>query len=89
MFADGGEVRDVRGATDLNEDANGGLLRGPGTGTSDCIAAINRQNGDPIRLSNGEYIIPADVVRKKGKAFFDEMIDKHHKPVRGSAIRRS
>lgn len=89
MFADGGQVRDVRGATDRNEDGNGGKLSGPGTGTSDSIRAINTSTGDPIRLSNGEYIIPADVVRKKGKAFFDQMVDKHHKPVRSSAIRRS
>jgi hypothetical protein len=89
MFADGGQVRDVRGAIDRNEDRNGGLLRGPGTGTSDSIPAVNRGNGDPIRLSNGEYIIPADVVREKGKQFFDDMVDKHHKPARRTALRRS
>ena len=38
--------------------ATGGLIRGPGTGTSDSIPAL---------LSNGEYVIRAAAVRKLGK----------------------
>lgn len=49
-----------------------GLLRGPGTETSDSI---------PAMLSKGEYVIPADVVRRKGIDFFDKLLDKHHVPV--------
>lgn len=37
--------------------ASGGLVRGPGTGTSDSISA---------NLSNGEYVLKADAVRQIG-----------------------
>lgn len=53
--------------------ADGGEVNGPGTGTSDSI---------PARLSDGEYVVPADVVRAKGTEFFDKLLDKHHKPVK-------
>jgi len=52
--------------------ADGGPVEGPGTETSDSI---------PARLSDGEYVIPADVVKKKGTEFFDKLLDKHHTPV--------
>jgi len=42
--------------------ASGGLIRGPGTGTSDSI---------PAYLSNGEYVIRAAAVRKLGKRHLD------------------
>jgi TP901 family phage tail tape measure protein len=42
--------------------ADGGIVYGPGTGTSDSI---------PARLSNGEYVIKADSVSRYGKSFFD------------------
>ena len=35
----------------------GGHVRGPGTGTSDSINA---------KLSDGEFVVPADTVRKVG-----------------------
>lgn len=41
--------------------ATGGLIRGPGTGTSDSILA---------RLSNGEYVIRAAAVQHFGPQFF-------------------
>lgn len=61
-FADGtpGGIQDPRG-----------VVRGPGTSTSDSI---------PAMLSKGEYVIPEDVVRKKGIDFFDKLLDKHHTP---------
>lgn len=34
----------------------------------------------PAMLSNGEYVIPADVVRAKGVEFFDKIKDKYHTP---------
>lgn len=83
-MADGGSVDG-----DKNEDGSGGRLTGPGTGTSDSIQAINTSTGEPIRLSNGEYILPADTVRKVGKKALDELVDKTHKPVRKSALRRA
>ena len=42
--------------------AVGGLINGPGTGTSDSI---------PAYLSNGEYVIRASAVQQYGKDFFD------------------
>ena len=44
--------------------AAGGLLRGPGTGTSDSILA---------RVSAGEYVIRADVVKRLGVDFFNAL----------------
>jgi len=49
---------------------NGGAVHGPGTGTSDSI---------PIRVSHGEYVIPAHVVQMKGKEFFDSLLQKYQK----------
>jgi hypothetical protein len=48
--------------------SEGGKVVGPGTGTSDSV---------PIRVSTGEYVIPANVVRMKGKEFFDSMLEKY------------
>jgi len=55
--------------------AKGGYIHGPGTGTSDSIPATI-DGAQPARLSNGEYVIPAAIVRKKGKAYFDRMVGK-------------
>lgn len=49
--------------------ADGGLITGPGTGTSDSIHA---------RVSNGEYIIPADSVNHYGLAMFDSLRAKRY-----------
>jgi len=44
--------------------AFGGLITGPGTGTSDSI---------PAYVSNGEYVVRAAAVGKYGKAFLDNI----------------
>lgn len=44
--------------------ASGGLINGPGTGTSDSILA---------RLSNGEFVIRADAVRHYGVAMLQQL----------------
>lgn len=49
----------------------GGSVQGPGTGTSDSIIA---------RLSDGEYVIPADVVDRLGVSFFDNLRAQFHTP---------
>lgn len=72
-MANGGKV--------AGPDGGGGKVVGPGTGTSDSVEAVNGSNGQPIRLSNGEYVIPADVVKKLGTAHFDNLLKKHHKHV--------
>jgi hypothetical protein len=61
-MADGGYVTMGENAKD------GGPVAGPGTTRSDSI---------PIRVSTGEYVIPAHVVKLKGKEFFDTMLDKY------------
>jgi hypothetical protein len=52
--------------------ASGGLLRGPGTGTSDSILGMYADGG-MVRVSNGEYIVNADTVSKLGVPFFDRI----------------
>lgn len=75
MMADGGEVGSQAGRRHPS-----GMVEGPGTGTSDSIAAFNKDRGERVALSDGEFIIPADVVRKKGTEFFERMIEKAHTP---------
>ena len=51
----------------------GRQIAGPGTGTSDSVpAVIDGQR--PAGLSNGEFVIPAEVVRRKGTEFFEKLI---------------
>ena len=47
--------------------AEGGTIMAPGTPTSDSGA---------LQVSDGEYLVPADVVRKMGTNYFDKMIEK-------------
>ena len=49
--------------------AMGGMIEGPGTGTSDSIPATIYQNGGPVqeaRLSDGEFVMTADAVKGAG-----------------------
>lgn len=67
-FADGGRV--------------GGLIRGPGTGTSDSITLPSKvPGGNSIQVSNDEFIFPADVVRFYGTDKLQRMLDAVHTPV--------
>jgi hypothetical protein len=52
------------GMTSFAGSWRGGLITGPGSGTSDSI---------PTLLSNGEYVIPSKAVRKFGVRFFDQL----------------
>lgn len=49
----------------------GGHVRGPGTGTSDSINA---------KLSDGEFVMPADTVRKVGVRRLQELVNMTHMP---------
>ena len=51
-------------AIEATNYATGGMVRGPGTGTSDSI---------PANLSNGEFVMRADAVRKIGVANLNAM----------------
>lgn len=50
---------------------DGGPIRGPGTGTSDSI---------PARLSKGEFVLPADTVRKVGVKSLRDLVHRTHMP---------
>lgn len=53
------------------EMANGGHVDGPGGPVDDRI---------PAMLSDGEYVVPADVVKAKGVEFFDKLRERYHTP---------
>jgi hypothetical protein len=72
-MANGGAMRQPAGYN------SGGKIQGPGTGTSDSIPAVTN-NGAPLRVANGEYVIPADVVQKFGTQAFDKLVAQHHIP---------
>jgi len=68
------EQADMQNPTGM---ANGGFLRGPGTGRSDSIGTVNESTGQPVKVANGEYVIPEHVVRAKGRDFFDKMLRQY------------
>lgn len=66
---DGGAIpRDVPYYGD-GETVDTGI--GDGSGIDDNV---------PAMLSDGEYVVPADVVRIKGEEFFDKLVEKYHTP---------
>ena len=68
---DGGDSDGGRGFK--NGGVPGGRISGPGTGTSDSIKM-------PLaNVSNGEYIVSADVVNAVGPQFFDMLQAAFHK----------
>lgn len=56
--------------------AQGGPVHGPGSGTSDSVPALI-DGVEPAAISDGEYVIPAAVVKRLGVKFFDNLIAKH------------
>lgn len=66
-YADGGSTSIVR---DMQMFPQGGFVSGPGTGTSDSIAAISSA-GMPYRVSNTEYVVRAASVSKYGVPLLD------------------
>ncbi len=81
MMADGGDVSRKRKALTIDNDTGSVMFdsqpghidygAGDGSGIDDQV---------PINASQGEYIIPADVVRAKGVEFFDKLVDRYHVP---------
>ncbi len=80
FMADGGDVK-KRQALTIDNDTGDAVYesqpgpidygQGDGSGIDDQV---------PINASQGEYIIPADVVRAKGEEFFDKLVERYHKP---------
>lgn len=67
---------------------NGGLVLGPGTGTSDSIPVKSKDPGGAnIRYSDREYVIPEDIVRRFGTDYFDRLLEAFHTPVTPRASR--
>lgn len=52
----------------VSDGTQGGKVVGPGHDTSDNIT---------IAVSPGEYVIPAKIVKMKGKEFFDSLLNKY------------
>ena len=51
----------------VTKKANGGLIKGPGTGRSDSITAtLGYAGGGSIRVSNGEFVVKASSVKDYG-----------------------
>lgn len=64
-----------------NKPADGGVVVGKGTGTSDSIPVL-LPNGTEGRFSNGEAVLPADTVQAiGGPAAVKRLIDRTHTPV--------
>lgn len=61
----------INGKTVPVAAATGGYISGPGTGTSDSI---------PARLSNGEYVVKADSVKRYGTSFLDGVNEGRFSP---------
>lgn len=69
-YADGGQV--------VQTHPNGGLISGPGSGTSDSILELS-PNGGTYRTSNREYIVQADAVQEYGVPLLDALNSKRLK----------
>jgi len=67
IYADGGET----GEYNLGSYSDGGrLLKGPGDGVSDDIPATIG-HGQPARLADGEFVVPARIVSEIGNGSTD------------------
>ncbi|WP_318205397.1 phage tail protein [Streptomyces sp. SCL15-4] len=71
-IATGGPVPRYASGGAIQHFPNGGYVQGPGTGTSDSIFATF-PSGAPANISNTEYVIKADSVRKYGVKFLDAL----------------
>ena len=65
-YAMGGGLGSLGGYSD-----GGRLLKGPGDGVSDSIPATIGSKGQPARLADGEFVIPARIVSELGNGSTD------------------
>lgn len=79
--ADGSAASGVDGDSGVGGTGSykdGGLVRGPGTGTSDSIPVTSKQpGGKTIKYSDNEYVMSDDVVRLFGTLALDRMMNAH------------
>ena len=60
------------GLGSLGSYSDGGrLLKGPGDGVSDSIPATIGAKGQPARLADGEFVVPARIVSELGNGSTD------------------
>lgn len=60
---------------------NGGRVRGAGTSTSDSIrVAAKEPGGSPVNYSDGEFVIPAEVIRMTGSAPWEQLLASFNIP---------
>lgn len=71
--AKGGLIPTLAGGGSVQSFPNGGLIRGPGTGTSDSILGMFRTG--PVAVSNREFVLRAAAVRKYGVPFLNALND--------------
>lgn len=69
-YASGGRVKGYASGGDVQSFPDGGYVQGPGSGTSDSILAY-MGSGAVAAVSNTEYVIKADSVRKYGVKMLD------------------
>ena len=77
-FDEGGEVMSIDRQMSLFEDgglADDGMTREPVTGNEIPPGSMAKEVRDdvPAQLSEGEYVVPADVVRYYGVKFFEDL----------------
>ena len=72
-FRKGGKMGYRGGGAIPSDGRRGGRINGPGTTRSDSVRAVVDGNRE-VRLSAGEFIIPAHIVQQKGERFFNRMI---------------
>ena len=83
FMADGGEVEagipsgSVPAQQRVGIPGQPFMADGPVNGPGDGSGIDDRV---PAQLSEGEFVIPADVVRKKGEEFFEKLIAQYHTP---------
>jgi hypothetical protein len=70
-MADGGRVLGLRRYADGGPHEGAGPVSGPGGPVDDKI---------PAMLSNGEYVLPADTVKKVGVGRLDKLVKETHTP---------
>lgn len=64
-------VRDVQEGRMPRQDKGEGMVRGPGDGMTDTVPAEMTDNGQDVLLSDGEFVVPADVVSGLGNGSSD------------------
>ena len=67
----------------IKKKPSAGMIKGPGTGTSDSIRAKSTvPGGKGIRVSGKEFIVPADVTAVPGvQTMLETLIKNYHTPV--------